>query len=102
MKTEQLIFKSADNGIIKEIKNFSFSPDLLFFFGSPMILKNSGVIEHFRKEYPKAILNGCSTAGEIGDVNVYDNTLIATAVEFKSSTIIYTYLLHTLIMYLFY
>ena len=89
MKTEQLIFKSTDNGVIKEIKNFSFSPDLLLFFGSPTILKNSGVIEHFRKEYPKSIINGCSTAGEIGDVNVYDNTLIATAVEFSSSTIIY-------------
>ncbi len=89
MKTEQLIFRSADNGIIKEIKNFSFSPDLLLFFGSPTILKNSGVIEHFRKEYPKSIINGCSTAGEIGDINVYDNTLIATAVEFKSSIIIY-------------
>jgi len=89
MKTEQLIFKSTDNGIIKKIKNFSFSPDLLLFFGSPSMLKNSSTVEHFRDLYPNAIITGCSTAGEIADVNVFDNTLVATAIKFKSTKVVY-------------
>lgn len=89
MKTEQLIFTSTVGGDVKEIKNFTFLPDLILVFGSPLILKNSGVVEHFRKEYPDTIITGCSTSGEISDTNVYDNTLVATAVVFNSTKIVY-------------
>jgi len=89
MKTEQLIFKSTEEGVIKNLKSFSFSPDLLLFFGSPIMLKDSGIVEFFRKEYSEAIITGCSTAGEIGGISVYDNTLVATAVAFDNTKIVY-------------
>ncbi len=89
MKTEQLIFKSTDSNNVDDINKFSFTPDLVLFFGSPNMLKNSGVVEYFRKEYPNAIINGCSTSGEISDINVYDNTIVATAVSFNSTKIVY-------------
>ena len=50
---------------------------------------NSGLVEKFRKKYPETIINGCSTSGEIHDINVYDNTLVATGVIFESTKIVY-------------
>ncbi len=89
MKTEQIIFKQPKQGVEIELKTFSFLPELILFFGSPLMLKDSGVIEFFRKEYPDAIITGCSTAGEIGDINVYDNTIVATAVTFNNTKVVY-------------
>jgi len=89
MKTEQLFFGPTTDGIVKEMKNFSFTPDLLLLFGSPLALKNSGVVEYYRTGYPEAILTGCSTSGEICGTNVYDNTLVATAVKFDSTKVVY-------------
>ncbi|MFK5855917.1 MAG: FIST N-terminal domain-containing protein [Bacteroidota bacterium] len=89
MKTEQLIFKSIDGNFEEETRNFSFNPELILIFGSPLMLNNSGIVENFRNEYPDAIITGCSTAGEIGDINVYDNSLVATAVKFNNTKIVY-------------
>lgn len=89
MKTEQLFFGPTASGFVREMKKFSFAPDLLLLFGSPLVLKNSGIIEYFRNEYPEAIITGCSTSGEICGTSVYDNTLVATAVVFDSTRIVY-------------
>jgi len=89
MKTEQLIIRSTKGDVLSNIKNFNFTPDLLLFFGSPPMLNDSGIIEYFRDKYPKTIITGCSTAGEIANINVYDNTLVVTAVKFKSTKVVY-------------
>lgn len=64
-----------------------FHAQVLFIFGGKPILKNPAVISELKKEYPEAHICGCSTAGEIRDINVTDNTLIATALSFDHTQV---------------
>jgi hypothetical protein len=55
-------------------------------FGAP----TSGyedALSSLRKRYPATPIIGCSTAGEICDVNVHDDSLVATAVRFEHTQI---------------
>lgn len=55
-------------------------------FGAP----SSGyehALSDLRNKYPATPIIGCSTAGEICDVDVYDESLVATAVRFEHTEI---------------
>lgn len=84
MKSEQIVFK---NGNVSSA-NFSFSPDLILVFISPTF-KDFDYLKNLREKYPKSIITGCSTSGEIEDINVHDNTAIATGVIFEKSKVVY-------------
>ncbi|MBL0207608.1 MAG: FIST C-terminal domain-containing protein [Propionivibrio sp.] len=56
---------------------------LVLFFGGRDLLDDPAVFQHLRERHPKAILMGCSTAGEICGTQVSDSTLIATAIHFE-------------------
>lgn len=45
------------------------------------------VIGAIGDRYPSAVLFGCSTAGEIADTVVFDDTVVATAVHFDFTTV---------------
>jgi hypothetical protein len=59
---------------------------LLFLFGGTEVLKNRQGFDELRRAYPRAHLIGCSTAGEICDTDVSDDSLVATAVHFEHTT----------------
>jgi hypothetical protein len=63
------------------------SADLVLAFGSPRVLKEQGRFQDLRTRFPRAYLFGCSTAGEICDTRVTDDSLVATAVHFTSTHI---------------
>jgi hypothetical protein len=63
------------------------SAQVLFVFGSNRILKKKEVIDQLRNSYPEAHICGCSTAGEIRDVYVSDDALVATAVGFEQTQV---------------
>ncbi len=82
MKIEQFIytgrpFKSA----------FGPGADLVLLFGSPERLNQEGVLDKLRAAYPNACLFGCSSAGEIINTRVLDDSLIITAVSFLSTKV---------------
>ena len=60
---------------------------VLFVFGNRKALQNKIIIDQLRKDYPEAHICGCSTAGEIKDVNVTDEALVATAVKFDKTKV---------------
>lgn len=60
---------------------------LVLLFGSTRMLADTDVFVAIRHAYPRAILLGCSTAGEILDTRVRDDTLVATAVEFEQTSL---------------
>ncbi len=60
---------------------------LVLVFGATPLLKNGPLLDRVREVYPGARICGCSTAGEIADVRVFENTLSVTAVEFASTGI---------------
>lgn len=60
---------------------------LVLAFGSTGIVKDQNVLRELKKAYPKAHLLGCSTAGEIHDIDVTDDSLSAVAIHFESTRI---------------
>ena len=56
-------------------------------FGSHALISNPEVLDTVSQRYPRAVFLGCSTAGEIADTTVTDDSLVATAVTFEHSTV---------------
>ncbi|MBI3811964.1 MAG: FIST C-terminal domain-containing protein [Nitrospirae bacterium] len=63
------------------------SADLVLLFGSRNILKSGAQVDLIKKAFPKAHLLGCSTAGEIYDTQVTDDSLVMTAIQFEHTRI---------------
>ena len=61
---------------------------LVLVFGNRMELQKEAVIEAIRKEFPYEHLVFGSTSGEIIDSNVFDNSVVVTAIEFEKSTFV--------------
>ena len=66
---------------------FPAEPDetaqLVLLFGSTPVLKSGQGLADVKRAYPGAQILGCSTSGEIVGTRVYDDSLVATAVEFE-------------------
>ena len=65
----------------------ALTPQLVLVFGGTSALKQVALTDALRAAYPRAHVMGCSTAGEICDTQVTDDSLVVTAVEFEHSTI---------------
>jgi hypothetical protein len=62
-------------------------PQLVLFFGARQALKGPACLAALRSAYPGAQLMGCSTAGEICEATVSDDSIVATAIHFDSTHI---------------
>jgi hypothetical protein len=63
------------------------APQLVLYFAAPGTLDDGQRFADLKSEYPAAKLLGCTTGGEIVDVDVHDGTVIATAIEFAHTEI---------------
>lgn len=64
-----------------------FEPDLFWIFMSPDFNDKQAFMDGLLQNYPKAILFGCSTAGEILGGEVSDGTVALTAVKFEKTKV---------------
>jgi hypothetical protein len=62
-------------------------PHLVLGFGSTAALRRSDVFAQLRNTYPTAHLLACSTAGEIWNTHVLDDSIVATAVHFEHTVV---------------
>lgn len=85
MKIEQM--KLGEAGGFQGGSKLGASAHLVLLFGGTAILQKNAHLEQIKRAYPKALLLGCSTAGEICGIHVSDNSLVATAVQFEGSGI---------------
>jgi len=60
---------------------------IVFLFGSPAVLKQWQLLQQIQRAYPRAHLVGCSTAGEIAQTQVLDDSLVTTAVQFEQTVL---------------
>src|SRR5215472_15925822 len=60
---------------------------LVLLFGSPTALRVPTPLHQLQAAYPRALLLGCSTAGEIVGTSVFDEGLVATAVHFEHTVL---------------
>jgi hypothetical protein len=84
MRVTQSVWTSSRGWRVPEGDN---NANLVLAFGSPATLK-SDRWKQLQSRYPKAILLGCSTGGEIHGCEVMDDTLSATAMTFDHTEII--------------
>lgn len=60
--------------------------DVFLLFISSEFKPKQEVVNYLNDKYPKAIIIGCSTAGEISNITVNDNTISLTAIHFEKVT----------------
>jgi hypothetical protein len=61
------------------------APSLVLFFASPGTLDDGARFAELKSNYPDAALIGCTTGGEIIDIDVHDGCVTATAIEFDQT-----------------
>lgn len=75
--TEAQGWAPAPPGILGE------TAQLALLFGSTSLLSEQKCLAEIKRAYPNAHLLGCSTSGEICGTQVFDDSLVATAVSFE-------------------
>ncbi|WP_179317470.1 FIST signal transduction protein [Winogradskyella undariae] len=83
MKVEQLSLK--DSTWNDEVNNIKIVPTILLLFVSPLFVSKNDLVNKLIILYPEATIVGCSTAGEISNTNVSDNSVSLTAIELEKT-----------------
>ena len=60
---------------------------LVLVFGATSLLRGAAPLAEVRAAFPEAVVVGCSTAGEIEDVRVYDDSVVVTAIGFDNTIV---------------
>ena len=87
MKIEQSLYDAASGWRILPDSDDINDAHLVLHFGAKELLETSQYYDILRQHYPDAHIVGCSTAGEIIEREVHDNTAVACAVEFGSTSV---------------
>lgn len=83
MKVEQKMWTKQNGWSSVSQANSLQKAQLVFVFGNREILKQSEQMGEIKSFYPESTIIGCSTAGEIIGEQIYDNSLVATAILFE-------------------
>lgn len=87
MKIEQMWWTEAGLWEPHSPGELGESAQLVLIFAGTKVLQRRDLLDELRRAYPQAHLFGCSTAGEICDTRVFDDSLVATAVHFEHTTL---------------
>lgn len=86
MKVQQISLNEIDWK--KKLESLTPNANLFFLFISPDFNFKHEVLSFLNNNYPDAIKIGCSTAGEISDVTVKDNSISLTAIQLEKTQIL--------------
>ena len=87
MQIEQRVWTKTKGWSLRNDADTQAEFQLVILFADTGILKEKSFFGEVRKMYPGAHLLGCSTSGEICGTNVFDGTIVATAVSFEKTRI---------------
>ena len=90
MRTEQLKWTNEAGWQPPIPGELRGAADLALVFAGRHVLSDTSVLAEVQEKYPGARVFGCSTAGEICDTTVRDETAVVTVVDFESSRIEYS------------
>lgn len=87
MKTQQLVVRDATAlaGALQPLQ--AIAPQWVLVFGATSFFSDPAVSTTLHTAFPDAVLLGCSTAGEISQNGVDDNTCVLTAVHFEQARV---------------
>lgn len=91
MKIDTLTY-TVDGGFSSELPTISAKQLLILIFGHADFLDNPQPFDTLLAQYPQAIFMGCSSAGEILDSSILDNSLVISLVQFASTTLRMTHI----------
>jgi len=84
MKTADLLFTESN----QSIEPIDFDPNLVMFFTNNVKSYGDGIYSKLRKQYPNAILFGCSSEYAIHDDTIVEHGVAMTAVSFEKTTLL--------------
>ena len=87
MKIEQRLWTQDKGWEVLTPQNFDEPPQLVLVFGGRRIVEEQRYFDLIHSYYPDSHIIECSTAGEILDTRVRDNSLSVTAVHFEKTTL---------------
>lgn len=87
MKIEQRYWTESEGWQQEGAGTLDGDAHWVLFFGGTEKISDSAWLEETRQRYPKALIMGCSTAGEICAARVRDDSLVTTAVRFEHTRI---------------
>ncbi|MCE1190181.1 MAG: FIST C-terminal domain-containing protein [Ignavibacteria bacterium] len=87
MKFEQRTWTPAHQWELNSISTLQDSAHLVLVFGATALLKDTQRYNEISQMYPTAHVLGCSTAGEIINTSVQDDSLVLTAITFEKAYI---------------
>jgi len=87
MEVKQMLWTSAQGWEPALRSEADDRSQFVMVFGATRLLQERKLLGDIRKSYPKALLLGCSTAGEIEGIRVLDNSLVVTAVHFDHTEV---------------
>lgn len=88
MKTYQFQFQSKKGWVHRPAKEtLNHERCLILAFCSPLFRDDAQSLKNLQQEYPKALVVGCSTSGEIYRDHVADLSISCLALDFESSRI---------------
>ncbi len=81
MKVEQLSLNETTWS--EAISQIEIVPSIVLLFVSPLFKEKNALVDELIALYPKATIVGCSTAGEISGVSVFDDSVALTAIQLE-------------------
>lgn len=89
MKLQQIIL-NKDNleTILFSNEQFNFQKaNLVLAFGERLFLEKTKPFQKLKTLYPNAAIIICSTSGQISNISLVENNLVATAIQFEKTTL---------------
>lgn len=84
MQVEQVSWTTSKIGRPRDTRPGS---ELVLYFGSRQLLASGETFKHLRKQYPQALIVGCTSGGQIHAHDVVDDEVIAVAMRFDSTQV---------------
>lgn len=87
MIMESFQFTENKGWSVNEFPDLDSDHTLILIFASPHFRDNQQPVKQLRQFYRKAIITGCSSAGEIFGAHIFDNSLSVVVVLFEHTSI---------------
>lgn len=87
MRSKSFVLKASNQWAIPSTAELDSEQTLVLAFGARSLGDSPELFNSLRAAFPKSCIVGCSTSGEIHDVNIYDGTLVVAACRFASTKV---------------
>jgi len=87
LKIEQIFLNRHTKNPRLKFKSFEFGPELIIVFGVKEIIDEFSLHLLLREIFPSALLIGCTSAGQILNTDVSDDSVVVTLLKFNDTVV---------------